>query len=41
MFIFDCMYIGLEDEKTYVALVMVVFIIAIYYYDYWRRFVLW
>ncbi|XP_063677200.1 CSC1-like protein 1 [Bolinopsis microptera] len=41
MLVYDAIYIGFSSPKTLFALIMVVFIITIYYYDCWTRFVRW
>ena len=39
MLAYDAIYIGLTSLKTLVALIMVVFIITIFYYECWIDFV--
>ena len=39
MLVYDAIYIGFSSPKTLFALIMVVFIITIYYYECWTHFV--
>ena len=39
MLVYDAIYIGLTSSKTLVALIMVVFIVTIFFFDLWVDFV--